>query len=87
MLQSAPPETLEAAHTEAFTKLSPEQRRLALGQLAFYDTNPDMAGANDNSSGGNDYAQNDTEPASQDAYGDTGADTFADLEGDFGGNV
>lgn len=34
MLQSAPPETLEQAHEEAFAKLSPEQRRQALQQLA-----------------------------------------------------
>ncbi|MBC8139010.1 MAG: hypothetical protein H8F28_24300 [Fibrella sp.] len=34
MLQTAPPETLEQAHTEAFARLTPEQRRLALQQLA-----------------------------------------------------
>jgi hypothetical protein len=34
MLRTAPPETLEQAHAEAFAKLTPEQRRSVLGQLA-----------------------------------------------------
>ena len=34
MLRTAPPETLEQAHAEAFGKLSPEQRRQVLAQLA-----------------------------------------------------
>jgi hypothetical protein len=34
MLRTAPPETLEQAHAEAFGKLSPEQRQQVLGQLA-----------------------------------------------------
>jgi hypothetical protein len=33
MLRTAPPEALEQAHAEAFSKLSPEQRRQVLGQL------------------------------------------------------
>lgn len=33
MLRTAPPETLEQAHAEAFAKLTPEQRRLVLAQL------------------------------------------------------
>jgi hypothetical protein len=33
MLQTAPPETLEQAHAEAFARLTPEQRRMVLGQL------------------------------------------------------
>jgi hypothetical protein len=33
MLRTAPPETLEQAHAEAFAKLTPEQRRTVLGQL------------------------------------------------------
>jgi hypothetical protein len=33
MLRTAPPDTLEQAHEEAFSRLSPEQRRLALQQL------------------------------------------------------
>ena len=33
MLQTAPPETIEQAHEEAFAKLTPEQRRIALRQL------------------------------------------------------
>jgi len=34
MLQTAPPQTLEQAHAEAFAKLTPEQRTLLLQQLA-----------------------------------------------------
>jgi hypothetical protein len=34
MLRTAPPETLEHAHAEAFAKLTPEQRRKVLEQLA-----------------------------------------------------
>jgi hypothetical protein len=34
MLQTAPPETIEQAHEEAFAKLPPEQRRQVLGELA-----------------------------------------------------
>ena len=34
MLASAPPEEIERAHEEAFAKLTPEQRRQALGALA-----------------------------------------------------
>jgi hypothetical protein len=33
MLRTAPPETIEQAHQEAFARLTPEQRRLALQQL------------------------------------------------------
>lgn len=34
MLQTAPPETIEQAHAEAFAKLAPEQRQLVLEELA-----------------------------------------------------
>jgi hypothetical protein len=34
MLRTAPPETVEQAHAEAFAKLSPEQRQQVLAQLA-----------------------------------------------------
>jgi hypothetical protein len=34
MLQTAPPETIEQAHAEAFAKLTPEQRRQLLAGLA-----------------------------------------------------
>jgi hypothetical protein len=34
MLQTAPPETIEQAHAEAFQTLTPEQRRQVLAQLA-----------------------------------------------------
>ncbi len=34
LLQTAPPETIEQVHTEAFEKLSPEQRRLVYDELA-----------------------------------------------------
>lgn len=33
MLRTAPPETVEQAHAEAFAKLSPEQRQQVLGEL------------------------------------------------------
>ena len=33
MLRTAPPEAIEQAHTEAFARLTPEQRRLVLEQL------------------------------------------------------
>src|SRR6476469_126209 len=33
MLQTAPPETIERAHVEAFSKLTPEQRRMGLTNL------------------------------------------------------
>ena len=34
MLRTAPPDTIEKAHMDAFAKLTPEQRQLALQQLA-----------------------------------------------------
>ncbi len=34
LLQTAPPETIEQVHAEAFEKLSPEQRRLVFDELA-----------------------------------------------------
>lgn len=34
MLQTAPPETIEQAHEEAFAKLTPQQRRMVLEQLS-----------------------------------------------------
>jgi hypothetical protein len=34
LLRTAPPETIEAAHAEAFAKLTPEQRRLVLDELS-----------------------------------------------------
>ena len=34
MLNTAPPETLEQAHAEAFARLTPEQRRLVLERLS-----------------------------------------------------
>ncbi len=33
LLRTAPPETIEEAHTEAFSKLTPEQRRMVLQEL------------------------------------------------------
>src|SRR3984893_16109181 len=33
MLKTAPPETIEQAHVEAFARLTPEQRRMLLEQL------------------------------------------------------
>jgi hypothetical protein len=34
MLRTAPPDDVERAHAEAFARLTPEQRRMVLGQLA-----------------------------------------------------
>src|SRR3954469_12686611 len=34
MLRTAPPETIEQAHAEAFAQLTPEQRRMLLEQLS-----------------------------------------------------
>lgn len=34
LLKTAPPETIEQAHAEAFAQLTPEQRRLVLQQIA-----------------------------------------------------
>lgn len=34
LLRTAPPETIEQAHAEAFAKLSPEQRRMVLAELS-----------------------------------------------------
>ena len=34
MLRTAPPETIEAAHAEAFAQLSPEQRQMVLQQIS-----------------------------------------------------
>jgi hypothetical protein len=34
MLRTAPPETIEQAHAEAFAKLTPDQRRMVLERLA-----------------------------------------------------
>src|SRR5947208_14228687 len=34
MLRTAPPETIEQAHAEAFAQLTPEQRRRVLAELA-----------------------------------------------------
>jgi hypothetical protein len=33
LVRTAPPEAIEQAHQEAFTKLTPEQRRMALREL------------------------------------------------------
>ena len=33
LLRTAPPETIEEAHAEAFAKLTPEQRRMVLQEL------------------------------------------------------
>lgn len=34
LLKTAPPETIEQAHAEAFSQLTPEERRLVLQQIA-----------------------------------------------------
>jgi hypothetical protein len=45
MLRTAPPEAIEQAHTEAFARLSPEQRRKVLEQLRA--ATPEGAGASE----------------------------------------
>lgn len=47
MLQTAPPETIEQAHAEAFAKLTPEQRRMVLQQLSANAPEHERAAATD----------------------------------------
>jgi hypothetical protein len=48
MLRTAPPETIEQAHAEAFAQLTPEQRRLVLQQMAESVPAPERALAEQN---------------------------------------
>ncbi len=48
MLRTAPPDAIERAHEEAFAKLTPEQRRLALDELTKNSSPEERAGASDN---------------------------------------
>lgn len=48
MLKTAPPETIEQAHVEAFSKLTPQQRRMLLEQLLAEVPEADRAYAADN---------------------------------------
>ncbi len=45
MLKTAPPETIEQAHAEAFAKLTPEQRNLLLQQLSANVPGAERSGA------------------------------------------
>ena len=47
MLQTAPPETIEEAHTEAFARLTAEQRRLVLEELSADAPEAELAQAKD----------------------------------------
>src|SRR5215210_7065545 len=47
MLQTAPPETIELAHAEAFAGLTPEQRRLVLEELSANVPQAERANAKD----------------------------------------
>jgi hypothetical protein len=47
MLQTAPPDAIEQAHEEAFAKLTPEQRRMALEQLAQATPESERSALND----------------------------------------
>lgn len=47
MLRTAPPDTIEQAHEEAFARLTPDQRRLALQQLASEATPQERRDATD----------------------------------------
>ena len=51
MLRTAPPDMIEQAHEEAFAKLTPEQRRLALDELTKAAPPEERAGASDDSAG------------------------------------
>jgi hypothetical protein len=48
MLKTAPPETIEQAHVEAFAKLTPQQRRMLLEQLLAEVPEADRAYATEN---------------------------------------
>jgi hypothetical protein len=48
MLRTAPPETIEQAHAEAFARLTPEQRRMLLEQLRAEVPKAEVAYATDN---------------------------------------
>ena len=80
MLKTAPPETIEAAHAEAFERLTPEQRKLAL--CSFFSS---MGGVRENNNAADDNAA-----ASNDVDGDQGEDGDAadvgDADGDMGGD-
>jgi hypothetical protein len=54
MLRTAPPETIEQAHAEAFAQLTPEQRRLVLERMA--DSLPESERASAQRSGGDPQA-------------------------------
>jgi len=47
LVRTAPPEAIERAHEEAFAKLTPEQRRIALGDLSAAVPEHERAGADD----------------------------------------
>lgn len=47
MLRTAPPEMIEQAHAEAFARLTPEQRRLALDELSQDAPSQERAAASD----------------------------------------
>lgn len=47
MLRTAPPDQIEQAHEEAFERLTPEQRRMALEQLSTVVPRDEMRGASD----------------------------------------
>jgi hypothetical protein len=48
LLRTAPPETIEEAHAEAFARLSPEQRRLVLQDLSAEVPGSELAGSRAN---------------------------------------
>jgi hypothetical protein len=47
LLRTAPPDAIEQAHEEAFSRLTPDQRRLVLDQLASVSTPEEMRNATD----------------------------------------
>ena len=42
MLRTAPPDDVERAHAEAFERLTPEQRRMVLGELSKHVPSPEV---------------------------------------------
>jgi hypothetical protein len=51
LLKTAPPDAIEQAHEEAFSRLTPDQRRLALDRLASVSSPEEMRNATDDPRG------------------------------------
>jgi hypothetical protein len=51
LLRTAPPDAIEQAHEEAFSRLTPDQRRIVLDQLSSVSTEAEMRTASDDPRG------------------------------------